>query len=178
MPSGRVEFRTSKSAAASVGFPMTTHAFHGGDEPAEATGKVAWWLIPGALDRDRAEMQKYFPGFVEIGGEIDLAPAWVGVIETRVGEFQIAVIHRFDHGLPKVVPVEPKKRTRRKGRRLIEAPHTYTSGNLCIAAQQDWDPARDSVANVVAWAAHWHAFYVEWLFTGIWPSEGFVAEAA
>lgn len=178
MPSGRLEFHTSQSGAASVGFPMPTHTFHGGDEPVEASGNDPWWLEAGALDWDRAHMTRYFPGFVEISGSADLAPAWFGRIETRVGKFEIAVIHRFNRSLPKVVPIKPKKRIRRRGRRLIDAPHMYTNGHLCVAATDDWDPARDSVATVVAWAAHWHAFYVEWLFTGVWPSEGYVAEAA
>ncbi|OMC34463.1 hypothetical protein A5739_05960 [Mycobacterium colombiense] len=178
LPSGRLEFQTSKATTACVGLPLTTHTFHGGDEPVETADNAPWWLAKGALDRDRAEMKDYFPSFVEIGGDAELAPAWVGLIETRIGHFRIAVIHRFDHSLPKVVPIEPKNRVKRIGRRLIDAPHLYTNGNLCVAAQEDWDCDRDSIATVVAWAAHWHAFYVEWLFTGNWPSEGYIAEAA
>ena len=182
LPSGRLVFDSAATrlslGAATPGLQMSSHTFHGGDEVEDGSDGPPWWMSNSALDRDRAEMDRFFPSFVEIPGDSSTAPAWFGTVETQAGEFKVGIVHRFDHTLPAVVPLAPKRRGRQRGRRFEAAPHLYTNGNLCVASVEDWDETRDSVATVVAWAAHWHAFYVEWLFTGRWPAESYVAEAA
>lgn len=179
LPSGKLVFATARAGpVAAVGLPMTSHTFHGGDEPADSANEIAWWLEPDALGRDLEAMGRYFPDFMLLPGDSGSAAAWYGPMNTQLGSFQIAVIHRFDHALPLVVPLQPSARGRRVGRRMVAAPHMYLNGNLCVAAGDDWDAQRDTIATVVAWASHWHAFYVEWFFTGKWPAEQYVAEAS
>ena len=176
LPSGRLTFDVPTASGSPLGLAVTTHTFHGGSESIDDVEKAPWWLAPNALERDRAAMAEYFPTFSEVARDADRPPAWFGSIDTKFGGFNVGIVHRFDHGLPAVIPINPEARGRRRGRQYIRAPHTYTNGNLCIAATDDWEPARDTVATVVAWTAHWHAFYVEWLFTGKWPAEMYVAE--
>jgi len=181
LPSGRLVFETNSRASAPTaraGLAVTSHTFHGGDQPTDPTGDPAWWLMPGELDNDVDAMSTYFPDFKLVSGDEESPPVWYGQIATRLGPFWIAVAHRFDRTLPNVVPIQPASRGRRVGRRFWPAPHLYLNGNLCVAAMEDWEPQRDTVATVVAWAAHWHAFYVEWYFTGKWPAERYVAEAS
>ena len=181
LPSGLLVFDDALPAGSTpAGMPLKQHTFHGGEPPQEQdTGYTSpWWLESGSLDRERAAMAEHFPRFMLVEGTADLPPAWAGAVRARRAEFQIMVMHRRDHGLPTVVPVSPKARRRWVGRRLIGAPHLYTSGDLCVAAAEDWDPEIDTVATVVGWAAHWHACYVEWFFTGKWPTEGYRADAA
>lgn len=176
--SGRVRFKPSTNSAVN-GFAVTPHTFHGGEEhmPPLDTGR-RWWEMPEVLDRDRQEMRVHFPEFREIPASEGLPPAWIGSIDTGYGRFSIAVCHRTDRSLPCVIPLAPKQRRRSEGRFNKQSPHLYLNGHLCVAAADDWNPERDSIATVVAWTAHWHACYVEWHASGQWPTEGFEARAA
>lgn len=161
------------------GLAITSHTFHGGEAPlAMAVSTEPWWKEAGALDADRAAMRRYFPGFVELDDVEGQAPRWGGEIDTGRGKFWIVVQHRTDHSLPRVTPVHPTRRIRTRGRRAEKAPHLFTNGDLCVAAPDDWNAAIDTVATVVAWAAHWHAMYVHWYSGGPWAAESFEAKRA
>ena len=176
-PSGRIVFSAASATPSAVGMPMKRHTFHGGTSPVEhVAAALPWWTNEESVARDRDAMAQFFPGFAELGGSDGRPPAWVGAIDTGYGKFTITVQHRVDHGLPHVIPGRPK--TGRLGRHSVASPHTFMNGNLCVAAQDDWDPKTDTIATVVGWAAHWHAAYVEWLFTGTWPMEGYVHHEA
>jgi hypothetical protein len=181
LPTGRIVFPTapaSSSAAFATAMSVKPHAFHGGGNPVEQVpdSSRTWWTDEAVLERDRQAMARYFPGFVEVADTQNLPPAWVGTLDTGYGVFTVRIQHRADHGLPHVTPAKPK--ARRRGRRTLASPHTFINGNLCVAAQEDWDPEKDTTATVVGWAAHWHAAYVEWLFTDKWPMEGYEHRAA
>ncbi len=174
-PTGRIVFQGERGAVA--GAPLKPHTFHDGEAPEDGDDGARagrWWQQDGALEREAAAMSRHFPGFVSAGGDQSLPPAWRGTIDTGRGKFDVIVQHRVDHGLPVVIPIAPRSFTRSDAfRRRRLAPHLYTNGNLCVAAEDDWNPAEDTAATVTAWAAHWYAMYVEWLFTGEWPADGY-----
>lgn len=179
LPNGLLVFDTStevRQTASSM--PLKSHTFHGGEAPQDSKDSPGWWLAEGALDVEIEAMRTHFPDFRLIGGDADSPPAWVGSVRTNNAEFKIAVMHRYSRGLPDVAPIDPKPRRRRVGRIHLPAPHLYLNGFLCVAAQEDWDPSADTAATVVGWAAHWHACYVEWVYTGKWPTESYVSHAA
>jgi hypothetical protein len=179
LPSGRVAFGSDVVTDSAI--PVTAHTFHGGDDPSDEVGdsEARWWDEPGLLSRDIEEMSEHFPQFRLIWPDSSTPPIWVGVIDLGLGaNYEIAIFHRMDHGLPAVRPVTPQKRGRQYGRVWVKSPHLYTSGNLCVADGSDWNSSRDTTVTVVAWAAHWHACYQEWFFTGTWPIESYEAEAA
>lgn len=172
---GRVVFQDASKPVVS-GAPVERHEFHGGDIPEVSDTSEFWWEVDAALDEERLNMQHRFPGFVEIQRP-GRPPAWLGTIDTGYGSFEIRVDHRTDHGLPWVVPVSPTLRQRSAGGGVVKAPHLYTNGYLCIAAQDDWDPSRHDASTVVAWAAHWHAIYVGWRVSNRWLSSGWSPDA-
>jgi hypothetical protein len=175
---GLVQFQTPSTQA--TGMPLKSHTFHGGEDAVdEEVDDARWWEAEGALLQEREAMAKWFPTFIEAAGDHDSPPAWGGVIDTGKRKFTVLFMHRWDHGLPRVIPVEPKTLARSFGYRdRRDPPHIYTSGNLCVAAQEDWDHESDTMATVVAWAAHWLANYMEWTFTRKWPAEGYTDLAA
>lgn len=181
---GRVRFVSDATGAAShagiadgaSGLRVKPHTFHGGTEPADSEPS-AWWTEPGALDRDRAAVEAAFPGFIEIS-HTDRPPSWRGTIDSGAGRFEIEIQHRRDRELPLVIPIAPRKRHAPSGRGMVQSPHLYVNGNLCVADREDWDPSTDTVATVIAWAAHWHAAYVVWRASRRWPSEGYQPDAA
>lgn len=159
------------------GLQVAPHTFHGGDEPTPVAGDgVPWWHDEAALKRERAEMNVWFPGFVELEVDGDAPPVWFGSIDTGRGIRDVVVGHRTDHSLPVVMPVKPVARRPKNGK-LIQSPHLYTTGNLCVADTADWDPSIHTAATVVAWAAHWYACHMDWLLLGVWPSDGYSVAA-
>ncbi|WIE57964.1 hypothetical protein DEI96_017700 [Curtobacterium sp. MCLR17_031] len=166
-PSGRVVFTDPGDAGSSI----TKHSFHGGADVLEHPSTRDWWTNGGELARDVEAMASAFPSF-RIATEADRPPVWEGTIDTGYGLFEIRIEHRFDHGLPRIIPIKPSRRGASRGGRFMRSPHLFDSGTLCVAEPSDWDPARDTSATVVAWAAHWHACYVMWFISGIWPSDG------
>lgn len=175
---GKIHYLTNSEAAPSALAPVKPHTFHGGDDHVDAGAPAAWWEAPGVMANERAAVSAAFPGFVDIS-EAGEPPLFAGEIDTGFGTFTVAIVHRRDHGLPMVVPLDGKRRERREGRRTRPSPHLYTSGRLCVAEEADWDPAVDTAATVIAWAAHWHAQYVVWWLTSReWPSEGYNPNAA
>jgi len=172
-PTGRVTIGSGAGGAG--GLRVAPHTFHGGEDP---RGDIAddseapWWLSDGAMTHEREVMAQAFPSFLEVPGDDANPPAWFGSIDTGRGVFQLMLVHRNDHGLPSVVPLRITRRGKPRGRGWANAPHLYTSGNLCVADTADWAPDRMTIADVVAWAAHWHACYVEWLATDRWPADG------
>jgi len=183
-PTGRMIFRNIASTAAATAaklaspMPIKPHTFHGGANPVEklTTTPEPWWFDDEVMDRDRKAMALYFPGFTETPATKVVPPSWVGTIDTGYGVFGVRMQHRLDHGLPAVVPDRPKRRLVRGMQ--VDSPHLFLSGNLCVANADDWDPSTDTIATVVGWTAHWHAAYVDWNFTGIWPMEGYESDAA
>jgi hypothetical protein len=172
-PNGRI---VHGSPSLSSAMPIETHTFHGGEETVDAGAVVTpWWQMPGVMDAERDQMKRWCPGFTEIeGGDTD-APIWYGSITTRVTTFQVAIAHRADHGLPRVIVddrhVSPHVSS--------SSPHRYLSGALCVAAQEDWDASVHTAATVVGWTAHWFDCYVHWLFSTPhrWPIETHVQAA-
>jgi hypothetical protein len=166
--------------SASTGMPVAPHKFHGGealtDEP--LIGGRAWWTDDAALQRDREDMRRWFPAFTELDSNQEAAPAWFGRLDTGSGQFSVGVIHRLSHELPRVVHLGNRHLGKSIGGRWMKPPHTYLDGSLCVAAQEDWDPSRDTIATVVGWTAHWAACYNEWLLNGFWPVDGFVPRVA
>ncbi|WP_187977660.1 hypothetical protein [Mycetocola sp. JXN-3] len=148
------------------------HTFHGGANPKDKKIDTSefWWNASGALDRDIEEMSRFFPNFKLFHGEGSLPPRWVGVIDTGTGKDTLTFVYRKDGGLPQVIP--SMRKTRMEAGRVRISPHLYTNGNLCVAAQTDWKPEEHTMADVVAWAAHWMAVYVSWYLSGEWISEG------
>lgn len=173
-PTGRLMFASPESGS-SISVP--SHTFHGGADPEDVVTDAKWWLDPAQLARDDAAMREYFPDFVNMSEDPEHPPAWGGVIDSGFGRFPVLILHRQDHGLPRVVPVRVTGRSRQEGRRTVKSPHLYDSGHLCIADEADWNSQRDTIATVVAWTAHWHACYVSWRLSGVWPASG-VAVAA
>ncbi|GAB16922.1 hypothetical protein GOEFS_017_00380 [Gordonia effusa NBRC 100432] len=159
--------------------PVNPHTFHGGvDEPDDAEKKAPdWWNEGPAINRHKKAMSESFPQFVFYSADNGRGPFWVGDIDTGRGRFTIGVILRREGGLPSVLVLKGGQLGARAGRRWIKSPHLYTSGNICVADQSDWDPERDTVATVTAWAAHWLAAYTEWRFARNWPVEGFAMPA-
>lgn len=155
--------------------PVARHTDHGGT-PAPDDETEPWWnAAPHRLDAEAKDMHSRFPGFSQrtYGGR----PAWEGEVNTGRGVFGVVVVHRADHGLPRVVPKQPSLFRRREGKRLRPSPHLYLNGNLCVASESDWDPQVHDATVVVAWAAHWLASFTEWRITGRWPSETTEVEA-
>lgn len=160
------------------GLRVEPHTFHGGNDPVDGgSAGAGWWTAPGGLDRERASMSKYFPGFVEMPGDGSGPPVWSGPVNTGRGTFRVAIVHRADHGLPAVIPLKRDLGRSSKGLR-VRPPHLYLSGALCIASESDWDASKHDASTVLAWTAHWFACYVEWVLTGQWPSEGISDVAA
>lgn len=168
------------SQNAMPGYQIPPHTFHGGVEsrPGPALRENVWWFTEGALDRDRALVARHFPSFVEaVQVRPEDRPAWSGSIDTGYGQFAIEVSHREDRGLPRVRVLDAKRRGRVVKGLWFPAPHTFTNGNLCVAAEEDWNAEESTIADVIAWSVHWHACYVSWRVSGIWPSPG-IASAA
>lgn len=176
--SGRVIFGAS-SERPSAGAPLKPHTFHGGLARQEGEIPAArWWLVPERIEAERAAMAKCFPGFRQIQKSPSKPPVWEGTIDSGRGKFRIRIHHRHDGGLPRVEPIEPSRLGRSTSfRHWRAAPHTFTNGDVCVAAEDDWEPT-DTAAVVVGWAAHWFAVYSEWFFTGVWAAEGYRPDAA
>ena len=172
-PTGRLQFQTEPSRV--EGLPLKSHTFHGGEDvEVEEDAQNCWWMSDGSMELERASMAKWFPSFTEYAGDENSPPAWGGTIDTGRRKFNVLFLHRWDRGLPRVIPVTPKSLKRQFGYRVVNSPpHIYTSGNLCVASEEDWDPEGDDMTTVIAWTTHWLANYVEWTFTGKWPSEGY-----
>ena len=155
--------------------PVRPHTNHGGELPKEGKNSPWWSAQPGTLQAEADAMSRAFPGFVQT--EVDGRPAWRGNLDTGRGTFGVTIVHRPDHGLPRVIPDRPHRFRRRAGRRLRPSPHLYVNGDLCIAGQSDWNPVEDDATTVVAWTAHWLASFTEWWISGLWPCEGTTADA-
>lgn len=151
---------------------VTPHTNHGGALPVAAPAAPWWKSQPELLAAEIEAMNRAFPGFVLASED---PPVWLGDLNTGRGTFEVALVHRADHGLPRVVPSKPGLFQRHEGARTCKSPHLYVNGDLCIACQEDWDPARDDATTAVAWTAHWLAAFTEWRIAGRqWPSEGVV----
>lgn len=162
--------------APQVAYPVRSHTFHGGAEVADSGSDDgrSWWAQEGALDRDRRAVLKHFPGFSEVPGATDgHPPAWEGTIDTGYGQFRVRIEHRVDRGLPRVRPIDSKKRGKSRRGKWIPFDHLFLSGALCVAAESDWDPVEHTIADVIAWTAHWHAAYVSWFVEDVRPTPGF-----
>lgn len=160
--------------ASAAGLPVKSHSFHGGTETTGSeSSSVAWWHEPDALVSDRSAVAEFFPGFTEVDQSAgDEPPAWEGTIDTGYGLFKVRVQHRADHGLPRVLVLDSKRRGKSRRGKWVPSPHQYLSGALCVAEEGDWDATKNNVADVIAWAAHWHACYVAWLAGDVWPTPG------
>lgn len=177
-PQGKIHYLDNAVAASVSLTPIKPHTFHGGDDSVDAGASSSWWEEPGAMEKERASVAAAFPGFVDISDPGE-PPLFAGKIDTGFGTFAVAIVHRRDHGLPAVVPLDGRRRERLEGRRTVPSPHLYVSGRLCVADESDWDSSTDTAATVIAWAAHWHAQYVVWRATSRrWPSEGYHPNAA
>ncbi|MDQ4114643.1 MAG: hypothetical protein M3306_26645 [Actinomycetota bacterium] len=159
--------------------PVEPHSFHGGEERQDSIDNATWWSTnQDELQRHIDAMATFFPGFIHVPATADLAPTWLGQINTGRGTFEIAIMLRRDRGLPAVVPIGKKKFGRSVNGRWVQSPHLYLSGNLCVAGGDDWNPDVHTAATATGWAAHWLAAYTEWFITGRgWPVEG-VAQSA
>lgn len=155
--------------------PVVRHTNHGGKPPDEADEPAWWETDPERLERERHAMATAFPGFVEV--QHDGRPGWRGVLNTGRGKFEVTVTHRSDHGLPLVIPARPSRYRRRQGGTYVESPHRYLNGNLCVAAQDDWDADQHDATVVIAWTAHWLATFTTWRIAGRgWPCNGMVVD--
>lgn len=145
------------------------HTFHDGPEPPVSEAPGPWWATdPDRFVAEVAHMAEAFPTFrlTSEGGR----PGWEGSINTGRGRFDIRVLHRPDHSIPRIDVVRPQRLERKAGRRMESAPHLFTSGALCVATVEDWDPSRHDAVTAFAWAAHWLAVYSLWRVTGEkWP---------
>jgi hypothetical protein len=156
------------------GMRLPSHTFHGGEEPKDDVSAPRWWHDETLLTREREEMSRWFPGFLEVPPEDgeDRPPVWFGSLDNGISPQKVIIAHRFDHALPAVIPMKkPAPRRNPKGG-WHAIPHYYVSGNLCVASAEDWDPEAMTAAAAIAWAAHWFACHKEWLLHGEWPAEG------
>ncbi|WP_148615524.1 hypothetical protein [Nocardioides rubriscoriae] len=176
--SGQVVFGGVTTSAAGLTHathgPVTSvanHTFHGGDDPVDG-GHDHWWSDDVKAVRHIVAMKQAFPGFKYVRGDDDIAPYWLGDIDTGRGVFTIGVFLRRDEGLPFVTVISKQPLGRPAGRRFVRSPHLYDSGSLCIADQSDWDPTVHTAATATAWAAHWLAAFTEWRITLKWPVDG------
>jgi len=159
--------------------PVARHTFHGGtDEPSDSLHQAAWWDDEKAITRHVEAMECAFPGFIYLPADDDMAPCWVGVVDTGRGRFKIGILLRRDRGLPFVRLVDGPRLGVNAGRRWVPSPHLFLNGNLCIADQNDWNPDVHTAATAAGWAAHWLAAYTEWRITRRWPVEGVHAVAS
>lgn len=162
--------------AAGTATALTPHTFHGGEEPDQDADAPAWWLDPQVHDLDVAAVRSAFPRFVL--DEDDGRYTWTGTIDTGHGGFTVAIDGNPEHGLPRVRPVQPSLIGRNFGRQGFQKPHhMFLNGNLCVAEPDDFDPARDTTATVIAWVAHWYAAYVDWLVECRWTVDGYQPRA-
>lgn len=146
------------------------HTNHGGAAQTDADVRP-WWGLDGALIDEEVNMAACFPSFVRT--VVEGRPAWAGLINTGRGTFGITVVHRTDHGLPRVVPDRPALFRRPEGRRFRRSPHLFDNGDLCVAREADWHAEDHDATVVIAWAAHWLATFTTWRITGRgWPCEG------
>lgn len=153
--------------------PIPNHTFHGGEDPNDAgSGRGPWWSDDGQLRRHIVAMERSFPNFTYIPPETDMAPCWVGEINTGRGRFTIGVILRWDQGLPYVKVLSKQRLGRNIAGKFVPSPHLYRSGNLCVADSTDWLPNQHTAATVTGWAAHWLACFTEWRMTIKWPVAG------
>lgn len=154
--------------------PVATHTFHGGEkEPYDRTcGPAAGWEEGEQLNRHVEAMKRAFPNFGFVPPSDDLAPCWIGEINTGRGRFTIAIILRRGRGLPSVCVVDGPPLGVNAGRKWVPSPHLYLDGSLCVADRGDWNPDEHTAATVAAWAAHWLAAYTEWRMSRRWPVEG------
>lgn len=152
-----------------VGTQVKAARFHGGPDPVGVEG-IPWWIAdPASAMADITDMAIRFPLFVPVRDEVRFV--WSGTVDTGRGRFPVRLAHHPERSLPMVTV--PGRRLGRSRRGLWEnPPHTYLSGALCVAGQDDWD-ATDSTSTAVAWAAHWLAAYTEWRVSGIWPTPGY-----
>lgn len=158
---------------------MSPHGFHGdGPEPTDDSTTATWWDDQAQLQRHIDALASTFPGFRPLEFDGEQTPMWFGDIDTGRGKFTVAVALRRDRRLPFVRVVKGPKLGIATGRSWIPSPHLYLNGNLCIAAQSDWDPDVHTVATAVAWTAHWLAAFTEWRITRRWPVEGFQQDVA
>lgn len=152
--------------------PVAAHTFHGGEEPEDGTGAAtAWWGERDQINRHIEAMKRSFPNFTYVPGGGDLAPSWIGEINSGRGRFKIAIVLRRDQGLPSVRVLGPRLGVN-SGRRWVPSPHLYINGNLCVADRDEWIPRDHTAATVTAWAAHWLAAYTEWRMSRRWAVEG------
>lgn len=176
---GRIVTGAAAAAAIAAGTAnrVAPHAFHGGKDPTTPDQESgAWWENAEARARDTAAMAAAFPTFRLDDG--DGGYDWRGVIDTGRGRFRVAIIGSPRGRLPQVVPLQPRSFSRHEGRTLRRSPHLYDSGNLCVAAQDDWDAEHHTTATVVGWTAHWLAAYTDWRLGGPWPTAGYQPYAA
>jgi hypothetical protein len=154
--------------------PVANHTFHGGEEVPDQgpDGPTAWWDQDDQVIRHVEAMKRAFPYFTYIPADNDLAPSWIGEINTGRGRFKIAVVLRRDRGLPSVRVVNGPRLGANAGGTWVPSPHLYLNGNLCVADRDDWNPDEHTAATVTAWAAHWLAAYTEWRMSRRWPAEG------
>lgn len=152
---------------------VAPHTFHGGDEGEDEVAASAseWWDDEALVARHMDEMKTSFPNFEYLPAEEDRCPAWIGQIDTGRGKFKVLIMTRRDQGLPRVAVIDHRLGAN-AGRKWQPSPHLFTNGNLCVADQDDWDPAQHTAATVTGWAAHWLAAYTEWRLSRRWPVKG------
>lgn len=154
---------------------VAPHTNHGGALPDVAPAPPWWEEHPEALAAEVEAMRAAFPGFVRTPSAV---PSWTGSLDTGRGRFDVTLIHRPDRGLPRIVPTKPGLFQRNEASRTRKAPHLYINGDLCIAAQTDWDPDTHDATTALAWTAHWLASFTEWRITGRgWPCAGVGTDA-
>lgn len=167
------------AVAAHTATAVAPHTFHSGEDPPRSPAtRPAWWDDPAARAADVAAVHAAFPGFRL--DDSDGGYAWHGVLDTGRGRFAITVVGSPERGLPQLVPVRPKALGRSEGSRgFRKSEHLYTSGNLCVAALEDWDAQHHTTDTAIAWAAHWFAAYTDWRMSGgSWPIDGYHPHAA
>ncbi len=166
------------SAGTAKAVAPTLH--HGGPAPvleppatdAPSRYADAWWNVdPVARADDIAAVARWFPGFRHdaTGGGHN----FTGVIDTGRGRFRVAVVGNPDGGQPHLVPIQPRALGRREGRGFRRSEHLYDNGNLCVAREEDWHPAKHNTVTAIAWAAFWYATYTDWRLGGPWPTPGY-----
>jgi hypothetical protein len=131
---------------------------------------ATWWATPYGRWRLSIEIEamKRFPSFRLGRDGADLC--WEGRLRSALTgkSYDVKVVYPF--GFPDMAPVA----TIENHQFPDQMPHLQYGNRPCLftpdhGSRSGYDPARTTVATIVAWTALWVHAYETWRATGRWP---------